>query len=299
MKYISPTTIVVPDIFHTVDLRMLKHLLDWVTSFLEQHPRIDKFKQLWAMMPPYPGFARFNKPYRQATQWSGKEMKALGHVIVPVFMATLLNPLASQTISFTDALLCIQNLVCFHLMAQYRYHTEATIKYMENYLEEFHWHKDVLSRFHASKSTKKVPEALKLQLTLDKQAERESDLAWNNLSAAAKCRRVDEDKTQIESEIAQHLVDQLDFNFVKMHLLHHFSDHIRQLGNPLNVSSELPEEVMMELKQLYRQSNHHEAAFQIWRTKAQKEVFQYQELNANPAKQRCEDDMPLTKAPIK
>jgi hypothetical protein len=71
---------------------MLKHLMDWVTSFLEQHARIDKFKQLWAMMPPYPGFARLNKPHIQATQLSGKEMKALGHVIVPVFAATLLNP---------------------------------------------------------------------------------------------------------------------------------------------------------------------------------------------------------------
>jgi len=65
---------------------------------------------------------------------------------------------------------------------------------------------------------------------------------------AAKHRRVDEDKMQIESEIAHHLVDQSDFNFVKMHLLNHFSDHIRQLGNILNVSSELPEKAMMDLK---------------------------------------------------
>jgi len=83
---------------------------------------------------------------------------------------------------------------------------------------------------------------------LDKQEERESDPAWNNLSVAAKRRRVDEDKTQIESDIAQHLVDESDFNFVKMHLLNHFSDHIRQLGNLLNVSSELPEKAMMDLK---------------------------------------------------
>ena len=299
MKCISPTTIIVPDILHTIYLGMLKHLMDWVTSFLEQHSRIDKFNQLWAMMPPYPGFARFNKPYSQVTQWSGKEMKALGRVIVPVFAATLLNPSASQRIPFTEALLCVKNLVYFHLMAQYRYHTEATIEYMENYLEEFHRHKDVFSRFRASKSTKKVSEALKKQLTLDKQEERESDPAWNNLSAAAKRRRVDEDKTQIESEIAQHLVDESDFNFVKMHLLNHFSDHIRQLGNLLNVSSELPEKAMMDLKQAYRQSNRHEAAFQILRTKARKEVFQYRELNANAAKQRRDDDMPLTKAPIK
>jgi hypothetical protein len=59
-------------------------------------------------------------------------MKAVRHVIVPVLMTTLLNPLASQWIPFPEALWCIKNFVYVHLMAQYRYHTEATIKYREN-----------------------------------------------------------------------------------------------------------------------------------------------------------------------
>ena len=130
MKCISPTTIIVPDILHTFYLGMLKHFMDWVTSFLEQHSRIDKFNHLWPMMPPYPGFTRFDKAYSLVTQWSGKEMKALGRVIVPVLAATLLNPSASQKIPFTEALLCVKNLVYFHLMAQYRDYTEATIEYM-------------------------------------------------------------------------------------------------------------------------------------------------------------------------
>jgi len=112
---------------------------------------------------------------------------------------------------------------------------------MENYLQEFHCHNDISSRFCASKSTKITSEAKKKYLTLDKQKERESDPAWNNLSMAAEHCRVDEDKTQIELEIAQHLVEESDFNFVKMHFLNHFSDHIRQLANLLNGSSELPE----------------------------------------------------------
>jgi hypothetical protein len=273
MKCIAPTTIIVPDILYTFYLGMLKHLMDCVTSFLEQHSRIDKFNQLWVMMPPYPGFAQYNKPYSQVTQWSGKEMKALGRVIIPVSAATLLNPSARKWLPFTEALLRVKNLVYFHLMPQYQYHTEATMVCMENYLEEVHRHKDVFSRFRASKSTKKVSEALKKHLTLDTQEQQEGDPALNNLSAAAKRRRVDEDKTQIESEIAQHPFDEWNFNFVKMHLLNHFSDHIRQLGNFLNVSSELPENAMMDFKQAYRQSNHHEAAFHMLRMKARKEVF--------------------------
>ena len=184
-------------------------------------------------------------------------------------------------------------------MAQYRYHTEATIEYMENYLEEIHRPKDVFSRFRASKSTKKASETLKKHLTFDKREERESDPVWNNLSVAAKLLCVDEDKTQMESEIAQHVVNELDFNFVKMHLLDHFSDHIRQLGNLLNVSSELPENAMMHPNPACRQSNRHEAAVQMWRTKSPKEVFQYPELNANAAKQRRDNGMPVPKAPIK
>jgi hypothetical protein len=170
---------------------------------------------------------------------------------------------------------------------------------MENCLEELHRYMDDVSRFRASNSKKKDSEALKNHLTLDKQEKRDSDPAWNNISLTAKNRHVDEDKTQIQSDIARHLVDESDFNFVKMHLLHHFSENIRQLGNILNRSSALPEKAMMDLKQVYQQSNCHEAAFQILRTNAWKEVFEYSELNANAAKRRRDDDMPLTQAPVK
>jgi len=44
------------DILHTVYLRMLKHLMDWVMSFLEQLSRIDKFNHLWAVLATVPGY---------------------------------------------------------------------------------------------------------------------------------------------------------------------------------------------------------------------------------------------------
>jgi len=43
MRCISPMTIIVPDILHNIYVGMLKHLMDCVTSFLEQHSRIDTF----------------------------------------------------------------------------------------------------------------------------------------------------------------------------------------------------------------------------------------------------------------
>jgi hypothetical protein len=198
MKGISPTTIIIPNILHTFYFGMLKHLMDWVTSVLKQHSRINKFNQLWAMIPPYPAFTRFNKPYSQVTEWSGKEIKALGWVIVQIFAGTLSNPLASQWIPITEARLYVKNFVYFHIMPHYQYHTEAKIKYMEIHLEEFHRHKDSFIRVRTSQSTTKVSEALKNNLTLDKQGEWKSDPAWNDVSVAGKCRHVDEDKMQIE-----------------------------------------------------------------------------------------------------
>jgi len=64
---------------------MLKHLMHWGTSFLKQHSMIDWFDQLWVMIPPYSGFAQFNKPYCQLTQWTGQEIQPFWGVIVPVF----------------------------------------------------------------------------------------------------------------------------------------------------------------------------------------------------------------------
>jgi hypothetical protein len=52
-KCISPITIIIPNYLHTVYLRILKYLLDWVTSFLDQYSRVGKFNLLWAILPPY------------------------------------------------------------------------------------------------------------------------------------------------------------------------------------------------------------------------------------------------------
>jgi len=119
--------------------------------------------------------------------------------------------------------------------------------------------------------------------------------SFSGCKASSHCWRWDADRVRN----CTHLVDELDVKFVKFHHLNNFSDHIRQLGNVLNVSSEFPEGAMLDLKQAYQQSNWHEAAFQILWTKARKEVFQYREVNANAAKQCRKDDIPLTKAPIK
>jgi hypothetical protein len=67
-------------------------------------------------------------------RWSGKEIKVLRGVIFPVLVGTRFNPSASETIHCTETLLCVENVVYLHLMAQYWYHTAAPIEYMQKYL---------------------------------------------------------------------------------------------------------------------------------------------------------------------
>jgi len=69
-----------------------------------------------------------------------------------------------------------------------------------------------------------------------------------------------------------------------IHLLNHFSDHIHQLANLLNVSSELQGQAMMDFKQVYQHSNRPEVSIQLLQMNAQNEVFHYPQPTANAAK---------------
>jgi hypothetical protein len=125
-------------------------------------------------------------------------------------------------------------------MTKYHNHTDATIGYMKGYLANCHHSKEVFARFRATKSKKKVAEALRKQLSEDLRLRRESEPGWRSLSNAVKMRRIEQDRQTIEFEIQANLSEESDINFVKMHLLTHFYHHIRQLGYVSNVSSKLP-----------------------------------------------------------
>jgi hypothetical protein len=111
MKYISLHTLIIPDVLHTIHLGILKYLMKWIVPFLELYKHIDRFNDLWAIMPHYPGFARFNMPYSAVTQWSGEEMKALGRLVVSIVATTLFDPSLEQQGPFKSAMLCIKNII--------------------------------------------------------------------------------------------------------------------------------------------------------------------------------------------
>jgi hypothetical protein len=60
-------------------------------------------------------------------------------------------------------------------------------------------------------------------------------------------RHIEQDRQTIKFNVQLYLIEESDFNCVKMHLLTHFIHHIHQLHHQLNVSSELPEHAMMDI----------------------------------------------------
>ena len=77
----------------------------------------------------------------------------------------------------------------------------------------------------------------------------------------------------IEQEVEQHLIDEYDFNFIKIHLLCHFGKSIRQLDYLSNLTSENYEHEMIDIKDADRHSNKINATEQILCMKVRIEFF--------------------------
>ena len=65
----------------------------------------------------------------------------------------------AQQSPFVDAIQCVRALVDFTLMAQYWSHTEDTLEYMEQYLQDFHRYKVVFQEFRSTKRTRQEADA--------------------------------------------------------------------------------------------------------------------------------------------
>ncbi|KAF8445152.1 hypothetical protein BDZ91DRAFT_642868, partial [Kalaharituber pfeilii] len=138
------------DLLHNIYLGIIEHMMDWIQGFLTHHNRLVAFDFIWKRLPPYPSFKPPGRAYRSITQWTGKELRDVGKVILASFAAALRRnsdqerPSGDQIQEFNQAILCIRYLSDFCLMAQYKIHTGKTIGYMNYYLQSFHRYKDQL-----------------------------------------------------------------------------------------------------------------------------------------------------------
>jgi len=185
-------------------------------------------------------------------------MRNLGGCLLGVLAVALRQPDSRQVIPFKHALDCVRALVDFNMMAQFSSHTPETIAYMEEYLDQFHRMKDILLEFRVSKRTRAKVDNQRKELRHQR--------AQSNMRVAPSLRRRRvEDHRDEENELRMDMIHtESHFNFVKMHLLSHFSEHIHQFGNIPMYSTKFGELAHKKhIKNGWRHSNKNDVELQI------------------------------------
>jgi len=137
-----------PDLLHTLQLGMLKHLLGWLHDFLKQHKCLEEFNNIRLSIPPYLDMAQPQKAYGEVLSWQGKEIKTMSRFLVGVLRCSLRNPSPSQCGIFNEA---IEYLVEFYFYAQYESLDEETLGLMDKALKRFHSSKRIFHQFRVPK----------------------------------------------------------------------------------------------------------------------------------------------------
>jgi hypothetical protein len=270
-----------PDILHVVYLGIFEtHLMKWVIGFLKKYKRLQSFDAIWKSLAAYPGYFPPNKEYSRISQWTGKEMRNLVKVILPCFAASLRRPSAAERPVFTKALTCVRSIVDFTLMSQYTSHTDETIQYLEQFLKAFHDHKDVFKEYRRDKSTIRKVREVSTRIR-GENTEVLNQHRLSGVTAAQRRRIADEQRRDLDGIVADIYDEDVDFNFVKIHLLSHFGDHVRRFGNIQMYSTESGETSHKTMiKEGYRRSNKNDSSHQILRTYARLDSFKIHEMNA-------------------
>jgi len=126
---------------------------------------------------------------------------------------------------FRRALTCVSSLLHFTMMAQYRSYTPETISYMEEYATQFHETKDLFLEFRISKRNQDKAYLLYKVVRHQKALIREQ-------VPLSQRHRIRDDNCQEKNDQCMHLIHAIcNFNFLKMHLISHFHDHIYQFNN--------------------------------------------------------------------
>ena len=203
-------------------------------------------------------------------------MRILGRYLLGVLAVALRQPDSIQVQHFKRVLTCVRSLLDFSIMTQYRSHTDETIQYMEDYDNRFHKTKDIFLEFRISKQTKAKADELRKEL-------RRQRTLVNQLVARSRGSRVREqlEDRQEKNDQCMDLIHAIShFNFIKMHIIIHFREHIYQFGNIPMYSTKFGELAHKEqIKDGYRRSNKIDAARQILRSYGQHHAIRMRLLN--------------------
>ena len=139
-------------------------------------------------------------------------------------------------------------------MAQYRSHTTETLEYMETYLRTFHRTKDIFLEFRTTKAIPGQAERQDREMReLIANADRNAGAAR---SAPNRRRRMGEARIEMANLWAELIQRENHFNFINMHYLNHFVQHVRRVRSVLMYSTDIGELAHKEqIKEGYRRSN--------------------------------------------
>jgi len=196
----------------------------------------------------------------------------------------LRQPQCSEVIPFKYGLGCVRALVDFSTSAQYRSHMSDTIAYMEHYLDQFHRMKVIFKEFRVTKCTLAKVDEQRREI-------RHQRTHMSQPVAPSKRRRIPDDIREEEHERHMGLIHhESHFNFIKIHLLSHFSDHIRQVGNIPMYSTEFGELAYKEqIKDGWRRSNKNDAARKIVHSYSRQDAIRVRSLNLESVPRRGVD----------
>jgi len=162
-------------------------------------------------------------------------MRNIVRCLLGVLAIALHQPNSWQVTPFKHALDSVRALVVFNMMAQYQSQTPERIAYMEEYLDRFHRMKDNLLEFQVSKRTRAKVDKQRKELR-HQRAQSDKPVAPSKWP-----RPLEDDWDKVNDLRIDMIPTESHFNFVKMHLLSHFSDHIGQFGNIAIYSTEFGE----------------------------------------------------------
>jgi hypothetical protein len=278
---LNPPELVRADILHNVLLGVFEHMMGWIQGFLEHHDRINAFDYVWRRLPPYPGFSVPSKAYRVVSQWSGKEMRNFGKVILGTFTAALRrnadqkHATPFQIQEFNKAIRCVRSITDFYLMTQYDSHTDQTISYLQEYLRTFHETKNVFLRFRAGKKAKRAAAEAHKNLLHE---QTESQASAQNLTASEKAKIRQGNSFERQELVDEILKDGAHYNFPKIHLISHYAEQIPKFGGLGQYSTEISETMHKPFKDAYCRSNRVNATSQIISTYTRDHTFAMRDL---------------------
>ena len=243
------------------NIRNIPYAMD--NRILKKFKRLQSFDAIWKSLAVYPGYSAPNKEYSRISQWNEKEMRNLVKVILPCFAAALCRPSTTERPIFTKALTCVQSIVDFTLMSEDKSHSDKAIHSLEEYLKAFYDQKDVFNEYRKDKPSMGKVRQVTTRIRGDNCGVLKQD-RLSGVTAARRCQIAFEKCRELDEIVADIYNEDVDFNFIQIHLFSHIKDHVQLIGNIQMYSTKSRETSNKTMiKKDYRRSNRNDASHQI------------------------------------